>query len=190
MAWMTSQWPTRVAQETSQRTRELWRLDYLSSNIGLSGLCTKPLYMCFSVQLSPLEIVAQSCHMQTIFKYRYRNKDAFLLIKAYSHLMVAVSRLGHLSFVSSEFCSSVYQSFCHDWMTLTDVYKASRTVSIFNKAEESISFLSEKGGCGINLSTFRFRLNKTTEWCFITVDGLSLLDIGKKSRFKCYLKFS
>lgn len=110
--------------------------------------------------------------------------------KAYSHLMVAVSRAGHLSFVSSEFCSPVYQPFCHDWMTLTGVHKASIRISMFKRAEKTIRFLSEKGGCRINLSTFRSRLSKTTEWCFITVDGLSILDTGKKSGFNGYIKFS
>lgn len=105
------------------------------------------------------------------------------LKEAYSLLMVAVSRAGHLSFVSSESCSPVYQWFCHEWMTLTDVYKASRTISMFNKTEENISFLSEMGDCRINWSTFRLEV-KTTEWCFITVDGSSLLGMGTKNSFK------
>lgn len=133
MAWVTPQWP-RVAWERSQRTGWLWGSYYFSNYLKLSGLCTNSLCTCVSAQLSPLETGAQSCHMQALFKCRNRSEEAFLFEK-YSHLILAVSRVGHLSCVSSEFCSPVYQSFCHVWMTLTDAYKASRTISMLNKSE-------------------------------------------------------
>lgn len=92
--------------------------------------------------------------------------------------MVAVSRAGHFPFLSSEFYSPVYQSFCHDLMFLINVCKASRTISIHNKGEENISFL-RKEVAEPNMSTFIFK-----------VQHLKLLHMGKKSGFTCYMEFS
>lgn len=65
-------------------------------------------------------------------------------------------------------------------MFLIDVYKASRTISIYNKGEENISFL-RKEFAEPNMSTFIFKVNEDNK---VLLQHSNLLHIGKKSGCK------